>query len=165
MTLATHAVAGALIGAVASQNVTLALGAAFLSHFVLDTIPHWDYSLGSIAKKGININNDMDTRSKTFIFDLAKIAFDFAIGMTLTVAAFHRFDSRTLAIIILAAIFAAAPDPLQFVYWKLRSRVMLPLQMFHMWMHSKTELKQRPLLGIFSQAAIIGIILIASRYL
>ncbi len=46
MTLGTHAVAGALIGAVASQNLAFAASAAFLSHFLLDTIPHWDYALG-----------------------------------------------------------------------------------------------------------------------
>lgn len=165
MTLGTHAVAGAFIGAVASNNLALAASAAFLSHFILDTIPHWDYSLGSLEKKGVVVDNDMNTDSSMFTLDLLKIGFDFLIGMVLVAVAFHTFPPHVIVAAFVGALLGVLPDPLQFVYWKMRFTWMKPLQKFHMWMHAKTDLKERPLLGIFSQVAIIAIILLATRLL
>jgi Mn2+/Fe2+ NRAMP family transporter len=42
MTIINHAATGVLV-AVAIHNPWIALPAAFLSHFVIDVIPHWDY--------------------------------------------------------------------------------------------------------------------------
>src|SRR5437868_4335098 len=42
MTWLNHAATGALI-AVVIKNPAVALPAAFLSHFVIDILPHWDF--------------------------------------------------------------------------------------------------------------------------
>ncbi len=161
MTLATHAVTGALIGAVASHNIALAASAAFLSHFIFDTIPHWDYSLGALEQDNKNpLNNRMKTKGLPFFIDLSKIGFDFLIGIGLTIAAFYTLSPIIFIGALIGALCAVIPDPLQFVYWKFRFVWLKPLQSFHLFMHAKTRLNDRPILGILSQTAIIALILL-----
>ncbi len=165
MTLGTHAVVGGLIGAVASQNLAFAASAAFLSHFLLDTIPHWDYKLGSIENQGIVLNNDMNTRSRTFLVDLIKIGCDFWIGMGLVILAYYQFPHQVFIGALIGGFMGLIPDPLQFVYWKSRWKWMVPLQKFHMFMHSENRLKGHPVLGILSQTVIMAVSLVAVRLL
>ncbi|MBX4197878.1 hypothetical protein KW782_00920 [Candidatus Parcubacteria bacterium] len=155
MTLATHAVTGALIGAVASQNLLFAAGAGFISHFLFDTIPHWDYSLRTLEKKSLSIENNMNTKGLNFIIDLAKIAFDFWLGMALVFVMVYSLPLPVIIGAFIGALAAVLPDPLQFVYWKLRPRIMLPIQHFHMYMHATHKLNDRPLLGVTSQLGIV----------
>lgn len=49
MTGLNHAVTGVLV-AVAIKQPAVALPAAFLSHFVIDMLPHWDYKVPGLAK-------------------------------------------------------------------------------------------------------------------
>src|SRR5437868_3497155 len=156
MTLATHAVTGALIGAVSANNIAFAALAGFSSHFLFDTIPHWDYPLGSAAEDEHNrLNNTMQIRGKEFFLDLLKTGFDFCLGLTLVALLVANKPNETIIGAFVGALAAIIPDPLQFVYWKLRPRLMEPLQRFHIYMHANTRLNHRPLLGIASQIAII----------
>lgn len=164
MTLATHAVTGALIGAVASQNLVAAAAFGFVSHFLFDTIPHWDYKLGGV-KDDISdpLNTTMNVQGPQFVKDLAKIGFDFWLGMAIV---FLMVAAQPLQIIVgafIGAFFAVIPDPLQFVYWKLRPHWMTPLQQFHKYMHAKAHLKDQPLIGISSQAVIILLTMVVFR--
>lgn len=49
MTGLNHAVTGALV-AVAIKQPAVALPAAFLSHFAIDMLPHWDYKIPGLAR-------------------------------------------------------------------------------------------------------------------
>ena len=49
MTGLNHAVTGALV-AVAIKQPAIALPAAFLSHFAIDMLPHWDYKIPGLAR-------------------------------------------------------------------------------------------------------------------
>jgi hypothetical protein len=164
MILTTHAVAGALIGAVAYQNPAFAVAAALISHPLLDTIPHWDYHLSSTEKDPSNsLNDDINVLSKNFIIDLFKIGFDFCLGLALSAAILFLagVSTKVFLISMICALVAIAPDPLQFVYWKTRSKIIEPFQRFHIYLHAKTKLNDRPVLGILCQVAIISIILIS----
>jgi hypothetical protein len=166
MTLTTHAVTGALIGAVASQNLALAGAFGFISHFVFDTIPHWDYKLITAREDNENpMNNDMRVGGKEFFMDLAKIGFDFWLGMALVFLMTFTMPLQIIIGAFVGAFFAVIPDPLQFVYWKLRSRLMEPIQRFHMYMHAHTKLNSRPLIGISSQIAIIMLVFVIFNFL
>lgn len=165
MTLTTHSVVGALFGAVAAHNVPLALAGGFASHFLLDAIPHWDYRLGSAWHDEANpMNNDIDVSAPAFVLDLAKIGFDAILGLGIIYALFRGDDPRILFAALLAGVCAMAPDPLQFVYTKFRREPLVSLQRFHLFMHAKTRLKHRPVLGITSQIAIIVIVVVLSHY-
>jgi hypothetical protein len=158
MVLATHAVTGALIGAVASENLAIAALAGFLSHFILDTIPHWDYSLGSNEKDPQNpLNDTMHVRSVSFFIDLAKIGADFFLGLMLALLMVYAEPTPVVAAGMIGALAAVLPDPLQFIYMKFRPKFMRPLQKFHLFMHATTRLNSRPIIGIGSQLIIIAI--------
>jgi hypothetical protein len=96
MTSTAHALVGAAIAS-RLQNPTLAVPLAFFSHFVLDSIPHWDF--------GTNWRH----RSKfaTGIFAIA----DTLVGITV---AYFAFMAKVPTIPLLAAIIIAVmPDWLE----------------------------------------------------
>ncbi|MES2436640.1 MAG: hypothetical protein V4519_01395 [Patescibacteria group bacterium] len=166
MTLTTHAVTGALVGAVASSNPAFAAVAAFASHFLLDAIPHWDYSLSTVSEDSKNpLNNNMQTKGKRFYVDLSKTLFDAVLGMAIVILVFMNAPVQVLIGALIGAIFAVAPDPLQFVYWKLRLRILEPVQKFHLFIHAKTLLKDRPVIGIGSQIILIILTVLAAHAL
>jgi hypothetical protein len=156
MTLTTHAVTGALIGAVASQNLAFAAAAAFMTHLLLDAIPHRDYQIHSTKRDALNpLNNDMVVRGRQFYIDLLKIGFDFWLGMIIVIVIFWTMPSSIFVGALVGAVFGVLPDPLQFVYWKFRPRFLKPIQQFHLYIHAKNRLKDQLLLGIVSQLLII----------
>ncbi len=162
MTLTTHGIAGALIGAVAYHNPPFALAVALTSHLLLDTIPHLDYSLRTSKEDAHDaMNNDIKASGKDFIIDLAKIGLDFSLGILIPALFLFIYHANMAMWIVslLCAFVAIVPDPLQFVYMKTRSRILKPFQQFHMYMHAKTRLKNMKVFGIVSQLAIIAVLL------
>lgn len=59
MTGTNHAITGALIATVTTRPI-IALPAALLSHFIIDTVPHWNYKLpDGVVVKRIAIISDL----------------------------------------------------------------------------------------------------------
>ena len=153
MVLATHLVTGAVLGQVIS-NPALALFSGFISHFLLDAIPHWDYHLASLET---NPDDKLDTKmalNRDFIFDLAKISLDLIIGVTVLFLTFKFLNWQINASVILAALGAIIPDFLQFAYFKLRWPILRWLQAFHVWIHAVKRLDNRMILGPLLQAIV-----------
>lgn len=155
MVLTTHALVGAGLAQLFPGSPALAFTAGFLSHFVLDTVPHWDYSLASSRKDVANpLNNDIVV-GRTFVADLLKIVADALLGTVLAVLFFHNGTFISLCTLMAGAMGGMLPDPLQFAYMKLRVEPLVSLQRFHVWMHAKTNFNDAPAAGIAFQAAII----------
>lgn len=76
------------------QNPALGLSLAFLSHYILDLIPHVEYSIDNIHKKQWR---------KSYI-DFLKIFFDFCLGIIIALF----FTKNLLA--ILGGFLALLPD-------------------------------------------------------
>lgn len=133
MTLTTHAIVGAAVAELFPSNPAAAFIAAFLSHLAIDAIPHWDYKLHSYRRDPNDpLNGDM-VLGKDFWIDIAKISFDFFLGIFLSLILFSHLDQPTQnsAIVILGAIGGMLPDACQFAYWKLRVEPFKILQKFH----------------------------------
>lgn len=159
MILSTHAVAGALVGSVVAYNPFLAGALGFASHFILDAVPHWDYPLKSSQKDLNNRMNNTVIMGKSFIFDLAKIGLDMLVGAVVVFLAFSNAPTTVFWGACIGAVFAVLPDFLQFVYFRYPHEPMRSLQKFHVVMvHAKTDYNDRPIIGIFFQAALIAII-------
>lgn len=92
--------------------------------------------------------------NKWFIVDLFNIGIDFLAGILISLIFFHpnlSFDIPLVSILA-GAIGGVAPDPLQFLYWKIPNRFLTVLQKFHIhFAHSKIDIDSRHLLGISSQ--------------
>ncbi len=165
MILMTHAIAGAAAARLFPSNPVAAFIAAFLSHFVLDAISHWNYKLLSHKKNPSDpLNGDM-IFGKKFIIDISKIFLDFIAGIVLSIWLFNPQSDYQTSILILGALGGMLPDALQFAYWKLKIEPFRSLQKFHRWIHTKYEIENHLVLGVISQALIIAIIVVISRLL
>lgn len=153
MTLGTHAIVGGSIAVLVAPHPVSAFCLGFLSHFILDAIPHYDYQLLSL-QKGQKDSLDVDMRlGRLFIFDLLRIGADLGIGLLILFMFFGGHPA--LVLMILAGAFGAVlPDGLQFAYFKLKSPPLRALQRFHSFIHAEHDLKTRPVFGLFCQALI-----------
>ena len=159
MVLATHAVVGTIIATSITKDPVLAFSIAFATHFALDHIPHWDYSLYSLKEdKENHFNHDM-VLGKTFLIDLCRIGADALLGTIVSfVIAIFIFKSSTPLVVLASVAGAIMPDPLQFLFWKTKSKILLPLQKFHIWIHGRS-LKIHYVPGVLLQAFVILVVL------
>jgi hypothetical protein len=165
MTLTTHALAGGLVGAVAAENPAAAALFGFMSHFLLDAIPHWDYTLGSSHENNDDpLKNDINVKNPHFMTDLLKIGIDIVIGLAVVILIFYK-NPFLLTGALIGAMFAILPDPLQFIYMKTKVEPFTIIQKFHIFISTKIKLQHRPILGISTQLAIVAVLIIASRSL
>lgn len=153
MVLATHLVVGGALGQVISSPA-LALSAGFISHFLLDSIPHWDYKLASLEGDRDGLEKDIRVYSLNFVFDLVKIGLDFLIGLISLWLIWQFLGWEISNTVIWGAIGGVLPDFLQFAYVKLRAWPLTQLQPFHMWIHTKIRLDGRWVIGPFLQAIV-----------
>ncbi len=164
MTLTTHAIIGASVATMFSFHPAAAIAAAFLSHFAIDTIPHWDYILRSGREDPRNpMNNDM-VIGKDFVFDCIRVCIDAFLGVAITFLVFFPQEFYQVWIMLLGVGFGILPDPLQFAYWKIRKEPFLSLQRFHRWAHSKDKsLLGHWKIGIFYQFALVFTVLLLTK--
>ncbi len=154
MILTTHGVVGAAIALAIPQHPEIGIPIAFISHFLLDAIPHWDYHLKSSSE------NETDRMQSTLVFtkdtavDLVKIFSDGALGVLLPLALFMPHSVYGLALLVFGAGAGMVPDFLQFVYHKYHPQFMTSLQRFHVWIHG-ARLPFMPVLGITLQIIIV----------
>jgi len=160
MTLTSHAVAGAAAASFFPKNPVPAFIFGFLSHFILDTIPHGHYPLRSHTRHPENRLSEDMVWGRTFFFDLIKISLDFALGAVLV---FFLFPPNP--IVFLGAFAGMLPDALQFVYWKIRREPLTSLQKFHIWMHAERNFNSRSAIAITIELGIIALSVFLVRFL
>lgn len=155
MILTTHAVVGTAVGQVLKRHPVLALIAAFCSHFILDSLPHWDYHLHSADLEHENKLDYNIVIGEDFFFDLPKILTDGFFGLILSYLIARPTNLHDLLFVLATAIAAMIPDSLQFLYFRLRREPLTSLQKFHIWMETNYELHDYPPVGITMQVSLI----------
>ncbi|MDP3999004.1 MAG: hypothetical protein Q8P76_00200 [bacterium] len=159
MTLTTHAIVGAAAAQIFPSQPWLAFFAGFISHFIIDTIPHRDYSLSSLTESADDpLAADMAI-NKNSIKDFLKVGFDASLGIVLASFIFTNFYESTLLLAIIGAVGGIVPDGLQFAYWKMRIEPLKSLQRFHIWIQRHSPLNVPWLTSLSHQALIIAVIL------
>lgn len=119
MVLTPHALVGAALASAVPTHPIAGFCLGFISHFILDSLPHWDYDLDFFETNSLTIK------------DLAKLTIDLVLGLIIV-----WFFAPAL---IWGALGGLAPDALQFVYYKTNSRWLSWLQKFHLWIHAEKE--------------------------
>ena len=151
MTLTTHGIVGAAVARVFAWHPVSAFFVAFLSHYIIDVLPHWDYDLKSARHDGNNhLNNDI-VLNRDFVFDFIKIAFDAFFGLFLSFMVFQPAGNYQIFIIAFGVIGGVFPDFLQFAYFKFRCQPFILLQKFHHWCHTDILLTGRWISGTVLQ--------------
>jgi hypothetical protein len=137
MILTNHAITGAALASLMPNEPLAGFAVGFLSHFVLDAIPHWDYALQSVQEdKNNSLNNNVILDGR-FLKDILKIGLDSTIGLLLSLLIFCFYFKSSVLAILCGAIGAMTPDVLQFVYMKWRHEPLVSLQKFHLWIHAE----------------------------
>jgi hypothetical protein len=154
MTFTPHAVVGAAIASAMPTHPILGLTLAFVSHFILDAIPHWEYDLSSKSETVDPMNSDLII-NKRFFQDLLVIGTDAIIGLLIVLLCFTFYGPHLLLIPILGALAAVLPDGLQFLYFKWRHQPLISLQRFHIWIHAPKDFKYKLAVGVFIQIIIM----------
>jgi hypothetical protein len=154
MVLATHAMIGAAVANIFPTHPILGFFAAFGSHFLADAIPHWHYTLATTKGDGGDpMKRDM-LINKHFPLDLFKISIDALLGITCAVLLLGAADPVIFSATLLGAAGGILPDGLQFLYWKWRHQPLTALQRFHLWVHAKSNLDDKPIFGPALQVAL-----------
>ncbi len=153
MTLGTHAVVGAAVVVAVSGHPILGAVLAFASHFILDAIPHWDYAI--LSESANPLGNSKFSLNSTFVKDLARIGLDACIGLAIVIFFFYRYRFDLLDQALIGAVFAMLPDPLQFAYRLFPKEPLVSLQKFHIWIHAKIRLNDKPVLGPLLQVILV----------
>lgn len=113
-----------LVGAALATKIhplILAAILAILSHYVLDAIPHWDYSTTAIRKR----------RWKDSVPVFLKATLDFSLGiLIILLLAENRFSALS------GAFFAVLPDAVTFLTIVLPNTNNRPLKTHHL-LHNK----------------------------
>lgn len=166
MTLTTHIVAGAAGARLFASSPVEGFIIGWLSHYVLDSIIHWDYPLASANPEIFTAesNGKLSLKNKAVIGDFIKVSIDVLLGFFLAFTFLdYRSDPRYL-LILAGGLGSVIPDFLQFVFVVWKNKYIRHFQRFHNMLHAKTDINDRPILGIASQVALIVIILILFNF-
>jgi hypothetical protein len=163
MVLATHAIVGGALAVVAKADPVLAFSIGFLSHFLLDSIPHWDYPIRSSTKRVAADPMEGDfVIGRNFYFDLLSVGFDAFVGLLVVTIFFIpllSIQEFLYTASLWGAIGAMFPDFLQFIYYKLRLEPFKSLQRFHLFIHAKTRMDKKHIVGPTLQILIVVLVI------
>lgn len=156
MTLATHEAAGGLVAAAVAPLPIAGFILAFLSHFALDAVPHWDYRISSLERNSADPLRNEVRFGRGFLEDAAKVALDCLIGLAV-IFLLHYLVGLPLVPMLIGAAAGAVPDFFQFLYFIFKTEPLTSLQRFHVWMHAKKKIRSA-FGGIAFQAVVLAII-------
>jgi hypothetical protein len=154
MILTTHAVVGAALASFVPSHPAAAFVLGFGSHFLLDAIPHVDYPIKSRSvnpKIGAPMAFD-----KALLQDVVTIGSDGLFGILVSLLLFG--SSANFWAVLMGAVGAMAPDPLQFAFTRWPHEPLRTLQRFHLWAHSKRKMNSI-VLGVSTQAAFVVLVI------
>lgn len=150
MILASHIVISGLLGA-KTGNYFLAATIGFISHYILDAIPHWDYLSEEFESKAQG--NPGFIKNKKFWREISKVALDILIGLILLFALIKLSKSPNITSMLFAVFFSILPDPLGLLYWMTGWKIIKWNSDIQDFMHYSIHAKIKPgfWLGILTQ--------------
>lgn len=159
MILATHAVIGAAAASLFPERPIFGFTAGFLSHFLLDAIPHWDYPIRSgFLNPKIASPFKID---KELFLDILTIGSDILLGSILALLIF----SEVPLVIVLLGVFAGIfSDALQVPFSRTKFRPFVAVQNFHKRIQAGKHV-HNPAWGIAWQAFIVIAALLLTKKL
>jgi len=152
MILSVHLIAGAALGAKV-HNLWLLFLASLVLHFIVDALPHWEYSTDEIEKPS----------KKNFLIFAAKVSTDLLFGLFIVFFFFRQ--SPYFFHSLFGAFVSLLPDGFLFLAMILPKRfkrltgLLKKINAFHYLVHFKKN-KKFPIWGITTEIALITAIII-----
>ena len=159
MILSVHATFGAALASLVPSHPVAGFTLGFVSHFVLDAIPHKDYELISLERRTDDKLKVIDLLHKkiSLVRDILLVTLDVVVGFLLAFMFF--FNPNHPYIFFMGAFAALIPDGLTFIYIIFRHKALGHFFDFHTdVIHSKIQVNQ--VLGILLQFFTIGILIV-----
>lgn len=154
MILATHTLVGAAAAELFPSHPILAFFAGFISHFILDAIPHEEYALSSAVGDRDDVHTQNMGWGLPFVRDILRIGADWMIGLLLVIA-FFGGTGRPILAPLAGALGGVAPDALLFLYYKLRWRPLEILGELHVGIQRSAIFRGKFGVSLIVQAAIV----------
>jgi hypothetical protein len=154
MILTTHALVGAALASFVPSHPAAAFVLGFGSHFVLDAIPHVDYPIKS---RSVNPRIGAPMRfDRALLETVLTIGTDGLFGL---IAALLLFSSlANVWAVLMGAVGAMLPVPLQFAFTRWPHEPLRTLQRFHLWAHSKQKIGS-VVFGVGTQVAFVALVI------
>ncbi len=169
MVLFTHEIIGGALAVATNANPVGAFFLGLASHYLSDMIPHWHYK---VMRSGAKAATQWEETGKAFLSksraDLMpwaywKGAFDITGGVVCMILFAYRYDASAMIPIIAAMGGSILPDMMTFVSKVWPQRYLVLHTKIHLrYIHTKTLLDDRPLLGIGSQVLIALVALLSA---
>lgn len=142
MILLVHMLFGAVIASYI-KNPILAVFLAFLSHYILDLLPHVEYSIKNINEKNW----------KKSLPDFLRVFLDFSLGIILIL-----FFSAKTPIIFIAVFFTILPDGISFLSSFIKNKTLKNYSELHREkIHFLKNKKISMIWRIFTQGVIVTV--------
>jgi len=157
MLLAPHIIIGALIGTKTKKPLLIII-LGLLSHFILDKIPHWDYSI-------YNIRHFSTIQNYNLLFDdISKILIDIFIGLLIVVLVLHKknmLNKNHIPYIVLGIFVSLLPDILWSLNVLIKNNMLNKFTNFHNNLHYTPQKEgEITFLGLATQIAVILIAIV-----
>lgn len=168
MILTTHAIVGAGVAQLFPNHPVIGFLAGVASHYLSDTIPHWDYGTNfSSIEKANDGNSEILNKivfGPKFLGEASIVIFDTFLGLWLAWLLWYNFSVGNSLLIILGALGGILPDYLQIVYGLWKNRLTIMIQKIHQFFHVKDKFKIKNAFGgILAQALFIVSVVIIVR--
>lgn len=164
MILSTHAIVGAAVSSFFPAHPVVGVAAAFASHFVLDSIPHWDYSIPALKAAADHRHDPNYVMSPLALVDIGRLIFDVSLGGAVTLLLIVTVPAVPAWIFLGGAFFGMLPDLLAFWSRRFRPRWLRPLDRFHYAVHSRVKFTVPWFVGAAWQALIMLAAMLAVYY-
>ena len=159
MIISPHLIVGAVIGA-KTHNFGLIIALGIVSHFIIDMIPHWDYSIYNL------LNFSQNKKFRKIIWDLIKMMVDGLFGLLIVLLIIKQknlLNSRSIILISCGILISLLPDVLWgicslFYKFKISKKYIAIHHFFHRIGEAKKESKST-FLGLATQILVIIIAL------
>lgn len=158
MILTPHALVGAALANSFPSHPALGLTFAFLSHYLLDIIPHAEYSLKGFIDEEKEKVNSIFKNFKSVFKPLSIIGLDFIFGLSVSIFFFVK-DKNSLYLTIFGVLLAVLPDFLQLVYLKSKNKFWTAVQNIHEFFHGENKYRHELFRGTLTQLITIAIFL------
>ena len=163
MMLASHTIIGTAAASLVTGNPMLSFGLALASHYLSDSIPHWEYK---IISKSLHPNfcEKILWHDKKVCLDVLKLGTDFTLGIIISIVIFKfslGVDWTTVTVGILGGVL---PDIFLFGYSKCRKRPFIISERIHRFFHSKNDWSEKPVRGVAVQLALVLLVIFISIF-
>lgn len=152
MILASHSIIGVATARLVPTNPLLGFFLAFLSHFLADMIPHWEYKLSKSVdpkySEGMRLNRD-------FFIDSMKVGSDILSGALLS---YYIFIDAPIEVVAMGVMGGVLPDIMQFLYGKIKIEPLIFFKKLHDAIHSE-KMDDKMLFGVITQIVTVFIVI------